>query len=85
MFQYSSMYKKYETVTGQEWKWSNDTLGVLRTLPKVSLADNYFVTGEMDKVRDWCEERFGDNWLYDWNDFYFKYEKDAVLFALKWL
>ena len=33
----------------------------------------------------WCEERFGDNWLYDWNDFYFKYEKDAVLFALKWL
>jgi hypothetical protein len=38
----------------------------------------------MHLVRDWCQEHFGDNWIYDWNDFYFHNQHDAIWFALRW-
>lgn len=35
---------------------------------------------------DWCREQFGkNNWTYGATCFYFKYEKDAVLYSLRWL
>lgn len=37
-----------------------------------------------EEVRDWCETQFGDNWLYKWDVYFFKYKQDATLFALKW-
>lgn len=36
------------------------------------------------EIRNWCESQFGDNWLYKWNDYYFKHEKDANWFKLRW-
>jgi hypothetical protein len=38
----------------------------------------------MQEVRCWCEEMFSDNWLWNWNEFYFKNKEDAVVFALRW-
>ena len=32
----------------------------------------------------WCEEAFGNDYVWDYETFYFKYEKDATLFRLKW-
>lgn len=32
----------------------------------------------------WCEEHFGNNWIWNWETIYFKREKDLVFFKLKW-
>lgn len=56
-------------------------------------------TTDVDEIDDWCEKHFGPNgfhsqWDVGYADdnpykydlfYYFKQEKDAVLFALRWL
>jgi hypothetical protein len=44
--------------------------------------DNY--PDKHECVRDWCQAHFGDNWTYNFGDFYFKNSQDALLFALRW-
>lgn len=34
--------------------------------------------------RDWLETHFGDDWIYDWDSIYFKYEKDMLAYAMRW-
>lgn len=40
---------------------------------------------DLGPIRDWCDDNFGDDWIYEWATFYFVNEKDAMLFALKWV
>lgn len=82
-FIFDSMADKFENLAGHKWTFNEyNDVSYLRKYPKVSLEKAHI--NDMHFVRDWCEEHFGDNWIYEWNDFYFKYEKDAVLFALRW-
>ena len=48
---------------------------------KVSMTDHTHIV----LVRQWCDENFGDNWIYSWGDFYFKNSQDALLFSLAWV
>ena len=32
----------------------------------------------------WCEETFGNDFIWDWDTFYFKEEKHKVFFLLRW-
>lgn len=32
----------------------------------------------------WCEENFGNDWIWNWSTIYFKHEKDKILFLLRW-
>jgi hypothetical protein len=82
-FDYKSMRRKYYSLTGidatSDMMISERILDRKSTMVVLSRKDiNEF------EVRDWCEEHFGDDWIYSWFTFYFKYEKDATLFALRW-
>lgn len=48
---------------------------------------NVPLTENWSKRYDWCVATFGnfDNWMYGATCFYFKHEKDAVLYSLRWL
>lgn len=37
-----------------------------------------------DDVAVWCEEHFGNDWIWNFETIYFKREADKTLFALKW-
>lgn len=37
-----------------------------------------------DEVLQWCEQHFGNNWIWNWETIYFKREEDKLLFLLKW-
>lgn len=37
-----------------------------------------------DDVLDWCEEAFGDNFVWNYETIYFKHEQDKTVFLLKW-
>jgi hypothetical protein len=85
-FEYGTLDLKYETLMGHKWTITSPWRSKLKTLPTVSLENSpVSKSDQLHLVRDWCEEQFGNNWFYDWNDFYFKHEKDAVFFALRWL
>lgn len=52
----------------------------LKDLVAVEIPDD-----TMDQARDWCDQHFGDNWIWsrDYRDtLYFKNPEDAVLFKL---
>lgn len=85
-FHFESMDDKYKVFTGKEWiaDGQNDGTYIRKSFPTVSLEYNTKLLDDMHLVRDWCEEHFGNNWIYDWNDFYFINEKDATFFALRW-
>jgi hypothetical protein len=35
-------------------------------------------------VLRWCEEHFGNDWIWDWETVYFKREEDKTAFLLRW-
>ena len=53
-------------------------------MPCVKLSDVQAGSPKLSDVCDWCEDNFGDNWIYEWDKFYFKNPEDATIFALRW-
>lgn len=65
------------------------------TAKHIVIISPRWASDELSKVRDWCAEMFGPGgrnkkyrWRYGWTDtkstFYFKDEKDATLFTIRW-
>ena len=79
-FHYDSMEKKYRNFAGIEFNYSHSQMHLVQHYPNVVIKGNVGT----NEVRNWCEEMFGDDWIYNYNTFYFKREEDATLFALKW-
>jgi hypothetical protein len=77
-FEYSSMKDKFFSMTGNLY---NSVGG----FDKARINPVECRTGDPKEIRNWCEEQFGNNWIYEWDTYYFKYEADALLFALRWL
>ena len=53
-------------------------------LSKVKLDHGGIVITNM-RVRPWCQEQFGFNWIWAGDTYYFKNEADLAWFVLKWL
>ena len=84
-FDFGSMTTKYQHFTGKKWNYSgNNDINYLKRFPMVSLEGNSQLLDTMHIVRDWCQDQFGDEWIYNWSDFYFINKEDAVFFALRW-
>ena len=85
-FEYYSMADKYEGFTGKKWdiNGGNDPQYIKENFPMVSLAGNRELMDQMHVVRDWCQNEFGNRWIYDWDDFFFHNQRDANWFALRW-
>lgn len=50
------------------------------TFPKVS----YTGSEPFNDICAWCEQQFGNDWLWNWTTIYFKHERDRTLFLLRW-
>lgn len=37
-----------------------------------------------EEVLLWCEKNLGNDWIWNFETFYFKTEQDKLLFALRW-
>jgi hypothetical protein len=84
-FHWSSMTRKYSNLTGRHnlKSGSYSIRYVIECCTHVALSDR-ITAQEHECVRDWCQAHFGDNWTYNFDDFYFKNSQDALLFALRW-
>jgi hypothetical protein len=88
-FDFSSMPAKYATLTGKNWDYKGNNNFSEAEMAKHSTRVILFTpVGQaqtLHPVRDWCQDQFGDNWIYNWDTFYFKHPEDATLFALRWM
>lgn len=82
-FNYVSMSRKYRRLTGDSDPEFFSLVGVQKNCTKVAVSYDR-PESEFAKMRDWCEEHCGDNWIYNFNVFYFKDPDIATLFALRW-
>lgn len=44
----------------------------------------YNGVAEFTQIVLWCEQNLGDNFIWNFETFYFKQEKHKILFLLKW-
>ena len=83
---YNSLIKKFENLTGEKYdarRWA-DLSKVRKNCTVVDLSEKELTKALNVEIRRWCNRNFGDNWIWDWDTFYFKNPEDAVLFALRW-
>lgn len=64
---------------------------------RVQLEIKPYTHDDLQEVLQWCKDNFGEGgrnkrciWRYGWvhryaDTFYFKFEKDALLFCMRWL
>ncbi len=53
-----------------------------KTFP--SYRHRYKGAATFPEIMLWCEENFGNDWIWNSEIIYFKHEKDYVLFSLRW-
>ena len=83
-FSYGTMAKKYENFVGKPAQDDYYDIGVIRqNFTCVTLGDSQNSDIRI-AVLNWCEDHFGDDWIYGWNRFYFKNPADATMFRLRW-
>jgi hypothetical protein len=44
----------------------------------------YTGVAPFDDILEWCEEHFGNDWIWNYETIYFKTEPDRLVFALRW-
>jgi len=83
------------TLENLKIKFQSFGLGEFTTVNKVKLQNkfpgirfdiNQVSDDEFNNMAKWCNEKFGDNWiwsqLFDYFDFFFVNEEDCLLFTL---
>lgn len=61
--------------------WEATTF-IKKTFP--SYQHRYNGTATFQDIMLWCEENFGNDWIWNFETIYFKHEKDKLLFLLRW-
>lgn len=44
----------------------------------------YTGVAPFDDILDWCEQQFGDNFVWNYETIYFRHERDRTAFLLRW-
>lgn len=85
-FDYESLSRKYENLTGKPVYRNYIDLAFIRdNCICVAIREGKpYGKAPGPEILDWCEHAFGDDWIYEWHRFYFKNPQDATLFRLKW-
>ena len=47
-------------------------------------SSQYTGNGQFEDVLCWCEQHLGNDWIWNFETFYFKYERDRTAFLLRW-
>jgi hypothetical protein len=63
---------------------SSDVWAVTRYVRGNFPSWQYNGTAKFDEVAIWCEEHFGNDWIWNFETIYFKREADKSAFLLRW-
>lgn len=86
-FEYHTLSTKFENLTGHQLVEGTvfyNITDMLDLFPHVELPKPERFSKKVE-ILNWCETQFGNNWIHNFDTYYFKNEEDATLFALKWI
>lgn len=83
------MFKIYVTLRDKIYNltdgdYSDPTHTAISCIRNVCYQYQYTGTAQKNELIFWCEENFGNDWIWNWNFFYFKHERDLLYFLLRW-
>lgn len=80
-YEYNSLCRKYCNILGiTEVPDFLSVAAIKNKCVKVTLPTD----SDHVEIRDWCETQFVDDWVYVFEDYYFKNPQDATAFSLRW-
>lgn len=85
-FEYHTLSTKFENLTGHRLGGGTVFYYIpnkLDIFPHVELPKPKHFHKKAE-ILNWCETQFGNNWIHNFDTYYFKNEEDATLFALRW-
>jgi hypothetical protein len=62
----------------------NDTWAVIRYVKGNFPSWQYNGIASFEEVAIWCEQHFGNDWIWNFETVYFKTEADRTAFLLRW-
>lgn len=79
---YATLSDKIYNLTDGDYR--DPTHTAISCIRNVSYQYQYTGTVQKNELIFWCEENFGNDWIWNWNFFYFKHERDLLYFLLRW-
>lgn len=61
-----------------------DTWQGVRYVTKSFPNWQYNGAAPFEEVAEWCEQHFGNDWIWNFETIYFKNERDRTAFMLRW-
>jgi hypothetical protein len=61
-----------------------DTWAVIRYVKGNFPSWQYNGVAPFEEVAIWCEQHFGNDWIWNFETVYFKHERDRLFFLLRW-
>lgn len=80
----NTMISKMENLLGCKIKNREFNIA-MNQIKKTCFSNEYAGKESWKEVVLWCEDSFGNNYIWSWNTFYFKNESDLSCFLLRWM
>lgn len=61
-----------------------DSMSAARYVKNNFPSCQYNGAAPFGEVVVWCEQQFGDDWIWNFETIYFKHERDRTAFLLRW-
>ena len=81
---YATLYDKLINFVGTGHNITADSWSVIRYVKGNFPSWQYNGVAKFEDVMFWCEEHFGNNWIWNFETIYFKTKEDKMMFALRW-
>ena len=79
-----TIVRKVNNFLPADWRKNNDPFTRTSYIKKNFPSWQYNGSGKWNDILIWCEQTFGDNWVWNWETIYFKHDKDRTIFLMRW-
>ena len=81
---HQSIVNKVENFVPAEQKSDSDVWTRTSYIKSNFPSWQYNGVAPFEDVKLWCEQTFGNDWIWSFETIFFKYEKDRTVFLMKW-
>lgn len=82
---HATLQDKLINFVSGRYRITTDSWSVIRWIKGNFPSWQYNGAAPFEEVLMWCEEHFGNDWIWNYETIYFKYDRDRTAFLLRWL
>lgn len=81
---HATLQDKLMNFIGGGHRITADSWAVIRYVKEHFPSWQYNGIAPFEEVVEWCEQHFGNDWIWNFETIYFKHERDRTAFMLRW-